>query len=140
MASAAADKKGFKRICAGCSTRFYDFNKRPVVCPHCKTEFKIDLKAKSRRGRAAAANDESFKREDEEVATEQVEAEAGADDVVSLEEAAELEEADDTDDEDMDLGDLDDLDTVDDDIDEMDEEEEDVEEQEEDRPAKGKKK
>lgn len=144
MASAAADKKGFKRICAGCSTRFYDFNKRPVVCPHCKAEFKIDSKAKARRGRvvaaAAAANDEAFKRGDEEAATEQVEAEAGAEDVVSLDEAAELEAAGDADEEDMDIADLDGLDGMDDDIDEVDEEEEDTEGQGEDPPAKGKKK
>lgn len=35
-----ADKKGLKRVCNDCGTRFYDMNKRPVICPNCSTEFK----------------------------------------------------------------------------------------------------
>ena len=30
---------GIKRICLGCSTRFYDFNKSPIVCPACNVVF-----------------------------------------------------------------------------------------------------
>lgn len=30
--------KGLKRVCQDCRTPFYDFNKRPVICPKCNTE------------------------------------------------------------------------------------------------------
>lgn len=53
MATASADKKGMKRICPSCSTRFYDFNKRPISCPNCKTEFTGEIKARARRTRPA---------------------------------------------------------------------------------------
>ena len=39
-----ADPRGLKRICLSCSTRFYDMNKRPIVCPNCDTEFTGDVK------------------------------------------------------------------------------------------------
>jgi uncharacterized protein (TIGR02300 family) len=53
VATASADKKGMKRICPSCSTRFYDFNKRPINCPNCKTEFTGEIKARARRSRPA---------------------------------------------------------------------------------------
>ncbi|MCK5284542.1 MAG: TIGR02300 family protein [Alphaproteobacteria bacterium] len=49
--SAVADIRGLKRICTECGIRFYDFNKRPVICPACKTNFTGEVKAKTRRGR-----------------------------------------------------------------------------------------
>lgn len=30
---------GFKRICMFCGTKFYDFNKSPIVCPKCGETF-----------------------------------------------------------------------------------------------------
>lgn len=30
---------GLKRVCLGCSTRFYDLNKNPAFCPNCGKEF-----------------------------------------------------------------------------------------------------
>lgn len=33
-------KKGQKRICENCSTKFYDFLKNPIICPVCKNEHK----------------------------------------------------------------------------------------------------
>lgn len=32
---------GIKRVCAGCSARFYDLNKNPIVCPTCATVFVV---------------------------------------------------------------------------------------------------
>jgi uncharacterized protein (TIGR02300 family) len=29
---------GTKRVCVACSTRFYDLNRQPVICPKCNTE------------------------------------------------------------------------------------------------------
>ena len=30
---------GNKRICLGCSLKYYDFNKSPIKCPSCSLEF-----------------------------------------------------------------------------------------------------
>lgn len=30
---------GIKRVCLGCGTRFYDFNKSPIICPLCESVF-----------------------------------------------------------------------------------------------------
>ena len=31
--------KGEKRLCSNCGLKFFDLNKRPIVCPRCKHEF-----------------------------------------------------------------------------------------------------
>jgi uncharacterized protein (TIGR02300 family) len=55
MASAAIETRGLKRACASCGVRFYDLNKRPIMCPNCSTEFTGEIKLKTRRGRGAVA-------------------------------------------------------------------------------------
>jgi len=30
---------GKKRVCSGCKTKFYDFKKKPILCPMCNAEF-----------------------------------------------------------------------------------------------------
>lgn len=97
----AAAKKtvGFKRICMSCGTRFYDFGKRPIVCPTCSTEYSGEYKVRGgRKGRVAA----DPKREEEEVKVAQVEAgeEEGLEEdeeieVVSLEDVEEDDAEDD---------------------------------------------
>ncbi|MGH1375250.1 MAG: TIGR02300 family protein [Alphaproteobacteria bacterium] len=52
--STASNPMGLKRICTSCGARFYDLNKRPIICPSCDTEFTGEIKVKGRRGRAAA--------------------------------------------------------------------------------------
>ncbi len=47
---------GLKRICISCSGRFYDLNKRPIICPECNAEFTGEIKHKTRRGRVAATD------------------------------------------------------------------------------------
>ena len=42
---------GKKRICLACNTKYYDFNKSPIICPSCGTEFDPDLYLKSRKGK-----------------------------------------------------------------------------------------
>ena len=116
-----SDPRGLKRICMSCSTRFYDLNKRPVLCPNCDTEFTGEVKIKARRGRLAA-NDVAEDTEVEDVAeTAEVEEEEEEDaeaETVSLEEV----EVEDTDEEDLDIDadDLDDDDLDDDDLDDDD--------------------
>ncbi len=46
---------GLKRTCLSCSTRFYDMQKEPIVCPNCGTEFDPLALVRPRRARAAAA-------------------------------------------------------------------------------------
>ena len=50
----AKSDKGLKRICGGCSARFYDFNRTPIICPKCGEEFTGAVKIKSRRSRKTA--------------------------------------------------------------------------------------
>ena len=43
---------GIKRICSSCNTKYYDFNKSPIICPSCGAEFDPDyyLKTKKSKG------------------------------------------------------------------------------------------
>jgi uncharacterized protein (TIGR02300 family) len=34
----AKPELGTKRVCVSCSTRFYDLNRQPVICPKCSAE------------------------------------------------------------------------------------------------------
>ena len=43
---------GRKRICLSCGTKYYDFNKCPILCPSCGTEFDPDLYLRSRKGKS----------------------------------------------------------------------------------------
>lgn len=95
--AAVADPRGLKRICLSCGTRFYDLNKRPVICPNCKAEFKGEVKVKARRGRVAAANDDDLAPALAKAApAEDIEASAD-DETVSLEDVAAEDDADDED-------------------------------------------
>ena len=44
---------GLKRICPGCSARYYDMKKNPPVCPRCGTVFDPEVLLRARRGRGA---------------------------------------------------------------------------------------
>ena len=44
---------GLKRTCLSCDMRFYDFKRRPIVCPGCSTEFDPENLLKGRKSRAA---------------------------------------------------------------------------------------
>ena len=67
---------GLKRTCLSCGMRYYDFNRTPIVCPGCQTEFDPEAVIRSRRGRATP---KSVKAADEpavEAANEEAEEEA----------------------------------------------------------------
>lgn len=114
---ATTDPRGLKRICAGCGTRFYDLNKRPITCPSCDTEFTGEIKVKARRGRTAAAVEDSKNTEataKPEKANDDAEDEADDVEVVSLDDAA-ADEADAAVDDEEDVAEADlDLDVVED--------------------------
>ena len=127
--SATASPAGMKRICTGCGNRFYDLNKRPIVCPACSVEFTGEIKIKSRRGRDAIedtkegqVSEATANENEEDILDEEDDLE-----VVSLEDVEEMEDEDE-DDEAMTLDDEDDLDDIpefDDDLDgDLDEDEE----------------
>ncbi|MDR0677583.1 MAG: TIGR02300 family protein [Holosporaceae bacterium] len=40
---------GIKRVCLGCATRFYDFNKSPIICPNCNVVFDPDYLSKRKK-------------------------------------------------------------------------------------------
>ena len=129
------DPRGLKRICTNCGGRFYDMNKRPIICPSCDTEFLGEIKIKGKRGKAAAndkAESQVTKATEKEEDNEDDATDTDDEAVVSLDEAADLEAAgDDIDDDtpapdldmDDDIADLDDIDAdldVDDDLDDID--------------------
>lgn len=118
--------RGLKRICAECGTRFYDFNKSPIICPNCGAEFTGLTKVKSRKPRAVAneKNPETETEKDDKNKTVKGEIEAD-EDTISLDDLADSEDGDDGDDDDIDLDNLDDLDDVDND-DDMDDLEDDL--------------
>lgn len=51
--------KGLKRICASCTTRFYDLGKSPIICPKCGAEFTGTVKIRARRGRGVIEADKA---------------------------------------------------------------------------------
>ena len=55
---------GKKRICLACNTKYYDFNKSPIFCPSCGTEFDPDIYLKSRKGKNLATKAVSEKKQD----------------------------------------------------------------------------
>lgn len=113
------DPRGLKRICTSCGVRFYDLNKRPIICPSCETEFTGEIKVKTRRTRAAVVTEalEEEKAAKEKAANDEADSEEEADvDVVSLEDAAEGDDGADDDGEETADADLD-LDALEDDAD-----------------------
>jgi len=130
----AVATRGLKRICPNCGTRYYDFNKRPVLCPDCKTEFTGEIKVKARRGRASVVEDDEAVLGDVGLETKEV---ASNDDDVELPEnddTVSLEDVDeDTDaDEDEEAIDIDEIeeDFDDDDLDDDDDDDDDDEDEE----------
>ena len=120
--------RGLKRVCASCQTKFYDFNKSPVICPKCKAEFTGVVKIRTRRGRNVIEEAKGKAQVEEE--TPEVEEDDRT--TVSLEEVEEDENkvADEGEDEeggDLDLDDLDDAEEKDDDDEDLEDLDEDIE-------------
>lgn len=115
------DNKGLKRVCASCATKFYDFNKSPVICPKCKTEFTGVVKIRTRRGRNVIEDAKTKAPQEEDVSVTPEEDDRTT---VSLEEVEEDENKASEDEEetagDLDLDDLDDEDEKDEDLEDLD--------------------
>lgn len=120
--SAAEDKRGFKRICTSCSARFYDMNKRPIICPSCGAEFTGEVKIRTRRAKSAIVKDDAMaavkaKAMEEDVVEDIEEEESEEAQIVSLDDD-QIEASSEDDDEDVAAPDLD-LDPGIDDFDDM---------------------
>ena len=75
----AKPELGTKRLCGSCSTKFYDLNKSPIVCPKCHTVLELAIPRSRPEPVAARA---AAPAEEEAIAPEAQEAE-----LISLEEA-----------------------------------------------------
>lgn len=49
---------GIKRTCLGCSAKFYDLEKSPIICPKCNKKFNLEDFTKVRRPRKKAVEEE----------------------------------------------------------------------------------
>lgn len=82
---------GEKQACTACGTKFYDLNRRPAVCPKCKTSFDPDADAVKVARMKAKAAIKAYSAEDEEEVDEEDERERAGD---ASEDAEDLEEED----------------------------------------------
>ena len=88
---------GMKRTCQSCGARFYDLNKKPIICPSCDTEFTGEIKVKSRRGRLPS--EIAGSQVEEETAAAENEDEDNIEEIESDEETVSLDEIEEGDDE-----------------------------------------
>ena len=82
---------GLKRTCLGCSARFYDMQREPIVCPSCGAEFDPLAMVRPRRARAVAASQAKAKAAAAAPLAEAAEsddAEETADDALEVDDAA----------------------------------------------------
>ena len=89
----AKPELGTKRVCVACSTKFYDLQKTPAICPKCGTEQPADV-PRPRRGGGNVVEDKRPKKpapglEDADVEVEAAEDEAEED---VLEDTSDLED------------------------------------------------
>ncbi len=55
----AKPELGIKRQCQGCSAKFFDLNRNPIVCPKCATVFQVAAMSRAQARPAAAADEEA---------------------------------------------------------------------------------
>ena len=79
--------------------RYYDFNRTPIICPGCQTEFDPEAVIRSRRGRATPKSAKAAEKPAAEAANDEAEEEAistdGVDDASSAEANMEFDGDDD---------------------------------------------
>jgi len=85
---------GLKRTCLSCGMRYYDFNRTPIICPGCQTEFDPEQVVRSRRGRAAPRSAGKAEKADALTASEEV-VTPDEDEVETSEETSASEDSDD---------------------------------------------
>lgn len=114
---------GLKRSCLSCGMRYYDFNRTPIICPGCQTEFDPELVVRSRRGRAGVKSDNKASKAAAAEMADDVSTNEDDDSQVDDETSVDEKSDDDVgfDDDDIDVSDDDSAGLIADDIDEDDE-------------------
>lgn len=92
----AKPELGAKRQCQSCATKFYDFNRDPIICPKCGAAFHVASMARSVR--PADDEAESEKDEAETVSLSEVEEAENKADAVPIDDDVELDDGDEADD------------------------------------------
>jgi uncharacterized protein (TIGR02300 family) len=87
---------GAKRQCQSCATKFYDFNRDPIVCPKCGAVFHAT--SLTRAARAPDEEAESEKDEAETVSLTEVEEAENKVDAIAIDEDVEIDDGDEADD------------------------------------------
>ena len=93
---------GLKRTCLSCGMRYYDFNRTPIICPGCQTEFDPEAVIRSRRGRASPKSAKAAEEPAAEAANEEAGEEAVPTDNVAEASSGEVDMELDGDEEDID--------------------------------------
>ncbi len=92
----AKPELGAKRQCQSCATKFYDFNKDPILCPKCGTVFHV---APLARVAARAEEDEPEVEKDEAEVVSLTEVEEGEKvEVIEIDDDVEIDDAGEADD------------------------------------------
>jgi uncharacterized protein (TIGR02300 family) len=94
----AKPELGAKRQCQSCATKFYDFNRNPILCPKCGAAFHV-TSFTSRAAPVADDEAETEKDEAETVSLSEVEEAENKPDAIAIDDDVEIddgEEADDT--------------------------------------------
>ena len=92
----AKPELGAKRQCQSCATKFYDFNKDPILCPKCGAAFHVASLA--RVAHAPDEEAESEKDEAETVSLSEVEEAENKADANAIDEDVEIDDSDEADD------------------------------------------
>ncbi len=93
----AKPELGAKRQCQSCATKFYDFNKDPILCPKCGTVFHVAPLARV-AARAEEDEPEVEKDEAEVVSLTEVEESENKVEVIEIDDDVEIDDAGEADD------------------------------------------
>ncbi len=93
----AKPELGAKRQCQSCATKFYDFNRDPILCPKCGAAFHV-TSFTSRAAPVADEEAETDKDEAETVSLTEVEEAENKPDAIAIEDDVEIDDGDEADD------------------------------------------
>jgi uncharacterized protein (TIGR02300 family) len=92
----AKPELGAKRQCQSCATKFYDFNRDPILCPKCGAA--VHLTSIARVAHPADEQAEGEKDEAETVSLTEVEEAENKTDAIVIDDDVEIDDADEADD------------------------------------------
>ncbi len=87
-------KRGTKRLCGGCSAKFYDLGRDPIICPLCETVFEVKkVEPKPKKAEVKPVKPEPEKK----VVAEGDEILDGEDDLIDIDDSDEVPSTEDDD-------------------------------------------